>query len=156
MCTSTFAGPWQHLEQGERVHIFAAMHARGLHLTAQREAILEAIFGCPGHICAEHILGAVLDRRPTLRMNKTTVYRALNLLVDMRLVREHRVGAGPAQYEPASRGPHTHLICRACGQSWNLDGDVVQGFTASLRARDGFEAQLESYPIFGLCSTCRG
>lgn len=156
MCTSTNSGPWRPLEPIERSQLADTLRHRGLHLTAQREAIFEAIFGCPGHICAEHILSAVCQSRPTLRMNKTTVYRALGLLVGLRLVNEHKVGGGPAQYEPASHGRHCHLICRQCGHSQEMDEEVVEAFREGLRGRHGFEAELESYPIFGLCGNCRG
>lgn len=155
VCTSTNSGAWRTLEPPERRHLAETLRARGLHLTAQRQAILEVIFGCPGHICAEHILGAVSDRRPTLRMNKTTVYRALDLLIDLDLVTEHKVGDGPAQYESASRGRHSHLICRRCGRSQDMNQQLVQALREGLRFHHGFDAELESYPIFGLCADCR-
>jgi len=74
-----------------------------------------AIVGCSRHICAEHILKGVVCAARRLRMNKTTVYRALDLLLESGLVIEHRGADGRAQYEPASRGRHSHLLCRRCG-----------------------------------------
>ncbi|MHB8991603.1 MAG: hypothetical protein ACYC66_08200, partial [Chloroflexota bacterium] len=54
MCTSTDLDSWQRLGVTERHQIAAALVERGLRLTPQREAVCEAVFGCPGHICAEH------------------------------------------------------------------------------------------------------
>jgi len=155
MCTSTDAGVWRKLDPSERREIIGALQQRGLRLTRQREAVCEAVFGCPGHICAEHILAVVESRHPGLGMNKTTVYRALDLLLDLGLVIEHKCGDGRAQYEPASRGRHSHMICRRCGRLLDLDESVAGAIRSGLRDRHGFQAELESYPLFGLCASCR-
>jgi Fur family transcriptional regulator, ferric uptake regulator len=155
MCTSTDAGQWHRLTAAERREIGETLRERGLYLTAQREAVCEAVFGCPGHICTEHIQRMVSERHPELRMNKTTIYRTLALLMEMGLVTEHRCGDGPTQYEPAARGRHSHVICRSCGELLHLDEDVAAGLRASVRARSGFQVDLESYPIAGLCANCR-
>jgi Fe2+ or Zn2+ uptake regulation protein len=155
MCTSTHSGPWRPLAHEERDRLTDALRLRGLHLTPQREAIFEVVFGCPGHICAEHILGAVAELRPTMHMNKTTVYRSLDLLVGLQFVSEHKVGDGPAQYESSSRGQHSHIICRRCGTSEDLDEEILLTLRDQVRSLHGFEADLASHPIFGLCGSCR-
>lgn len=156
MCTSTDTGSWRRLSPQERAQITHALQERGLRLTTQRETVCETILGCPGHICAEHILETVTAHHPGLRMNKTTVYRALDLLLEMGLISEHKCGDGRAQYEPASRGRHSHLICRQCGQLLDLEESVAVTLREGLRALHGFQAELESYPIFGVCASCRG
>ena len=155
MCTSTNSGAWRRLGQDERVRLGEALHDRGLHLTEQREQILEVIFGCPGHICAEHIREAVAERRPDLQVNKTTVYRALDLLRELDLVTEHKIGDGPAQYEAASRGHHAHLMCERCGRSEDMDERLAEDLRVALLGRHSFRAELESHPIFGVCASCR-
>jgi len=127
-----------------------------LRLTVQREAVCEAVFNCAGHICAEHILIAVSAGHPRLRMNKTTVYRTLDLLIDLGLVTEHKCGDGRAQYEPASRGRHSHMICRECGVLMDMDPELAVGISNGLRNRHGFRVDLESYPVFGVCPSCGG
>jgi Fur family transcriptional regulator, ferric uptake regulator len=155
MCSSTNSGAWRRLDQAERSGLVETLRQRGLHLTDQREEILEVIFGCPGHICAEHILAAVAERRPDLHVNKTTVYRALDLLQELNLVTEHKIGDGPAQYEAASHGHHAHLICERCGESQNMDEQVAEDLRIGLYSRHGFGASLETHPIFGVCARCR-
>jgi len=154
VCTSTNTGTWRRLNANERRHLSEALRRRGLHLTDQREQILEVIFGCPGHICAEHIREAVAERRPDLHLNKTTVYRALDLLQRLDLVSEHKIGDGPAQYEAASRGHHAHLICERCGRSQDMDEQLAENLRIGLFAKQRFQASLESHPIFGVCALC--
>lgn len=156
MCRSTDSGTWRRLEPAELRQLADALRERGLRLTTQRKAVCEAVFGCPGHICAEHVLAVVEKRWPGIEMNKTTVYRTLGLLADLGLVREHRCSDGPAQYEPAARGQHSHLICRRCGALHNLDSALAAELAERLRERHGFRAELESYPISGLCADCGG
>ena len=155
VCRSTHAGPWREIDPAERRELAHALQRRGLQLTLQREAIYEAVLGCPGHICAEHLVAETSERHPGLKMDKTTVYRTLDLLVEMGLVSTHRFGDGPAQYEPASRGPHGHLVCQRCGAMINLDRSMLEGLCRPLLAQYGFAADLASYPILGLCASCR-
>ncbi|HEX2988346.1 MAG TPA: transcriptional repressor [Chloroflexota bacterium] len=156
MCTSTSVGVGKKLSPEDRRHIVVALQDNGLRLTTQREAVCEAIFGCSGHICAEHILESVTAHHPELRMNKTTVYRALDLLLELGLILEHKCGDGRAQYEPASRGRHSHMICRQCGRLLDMDGAVASAIREQLVDAHGFRVELESYPIFGICPDCRG
>lgn len=155
VCNSSVAAKAERLKSGDRDAIIAALRGRGLRLTVQREAVCETVFNCPGHICAEHILDAVSTRYPGLRVNKTTVYRTLDLLLELGLVLEHKCGEGRAQYEAASRGRHTHVICRGCGTLLDVDADLARTIRDALLSQHGFEAELESYPVQGLCSSCR-
>ncbi len=154
MCISTAGAVSGRLEPHDRETITDSLRGRGLRLTFQREAVCETIFNCVGHICAEHILSAVSANHPRLRMNKTTVYRTLDLLLDLGLVTEHKCGEGRAQYELASRGRHSHLICRECGALMDIDPDVANSFRDQLCLRYGVQVDLEGYPVVGLCPEC--
>jgi len=154
VCISTAGAVSGRLGPHDREAIADSLRDRGLRLTFQREAVCETIFNCVGHICAEHILSAVSTNHPRLRMNKTTVYRTLDLLLDLGLVTEHKCGEGRAQYEPASRGRHSHLICCECGVLMDIDPDVAGSFRDQLRLRYGVQVDLESYPVVGLCPEC--
>jgi Fur family transcriptional regulator, ferric uptake regulator len=155
VCKSTHQGQWRELTAGELSSLDATLREHGHRLTLQRQLVFETILGCPGHICAEHILAVIDARRPGLQMDKTTVYRTLDLLVELGLVREHRCGDGAAQYEPAARGPHSHLLCSRCNTLYNLDESVAADFRATLVAALGFAPDLDAYPIHGLCAGCR-
>jgi Fur family transcriptional regulator, ferric uptake regulator len=155
MCKSTYNGSWRELTAAELISLDATLRERGHRLTLQRQLVFETILGCPGHICAEHILAEIGARRPSLRMDKTTVYRTLDLLVELRLVREHRCGDGAAQYEPAARGAHSHLLCSRCDTLFNLEETVAASLRESLVEALGFSPDLDAYPIRGLCAGCR-
>ena len=154
MCLSTTVAVPGRLDPHDRDAITEALRGRGLRLTARREAVSEAIANCDGHICAEHILSAVSANHPQVGMNKTTVYRTLDLMIDLGLVTEHRCGDGRAQYEMASRGRHSHMICRECGLLMDMDPGLASSFRDALRLKSGFQIDLEHYPVHGVCPEC--
>jgi len=103
------------------------------------------------HICADISCGPVSSRHPELRMNKTTVYRALDLLLDMGLVSEHKCGDGRAQYELAARGSHKPPVVpglRGVAGSGRFPRRTLAGGAA---ASHGFTVELESYS-FSACA----
>lgn len=155
MCISTATTASRGFGKADRQAVSAALRDRGLRLTSQREAVCEAVFGCHGHICAEHILHAAAQRARS-RLNKTTVYRTLDLLQELGLVVAHRCADGRAQYEPASHGAHAHAVCRKCGALFGIDAEVAASFRSEMLSRQGFMPDLEAYPVSGLCSSCRG
>lgn len=80
-----------------------------------------------------------------------TVYRTLDLLSELGLVRRLDLGDGP-RYELAE-DHHHHLVCEDCGSvsefqqcPLNLD---------NLPAMDGFEVRAHSLEVYGRCSDCR-
>ena len=159
MCTTTAAradtdAPKPE-EAAERARFVKILREHGYPLTAQRAAVMDVICRVSGHICAEHLQATVRSRYPSLRLNKTTVYRALDLFLSLGLVTEMKCGDGRAQYELASRGRHSHLICLRCGQLQDLHEDIAAMVISCIDRRLGFVPELEAYPVFGLCAHCR-
>jgi Fe2+ or Zn2+ uptake regulation protein len=71
------------------------------------------------------------------------------------MIAEHKSADGRAQYEPAFRGRHSHLLCRRCGELLDLDQGLAEGLRRRLLMHHGFQVDLESYPLPGLCASCR-
>lgn len=82
------------------------MRGRGYKATPQRVAVLEAL-ASEQHQSLEEIK----DRCPDVGL--VTVYRTLDLLGELGLVRRLDLGDGP-RYELAENHHH-HLICESCG-----------------------------------------
>jgi Fe2+ or Zn2+ uptake regulation protein len=133
----------------------ALLRERNLPATPQRMAIYDVLLETNAHICAEHILDKARARHPGRRMNKTTVYRTLDILLSLGLVYEMKRDDGRAQYEHTLRGPHGHLICRRCERIEDLDLTVAAMVQASINRRYGFQVDLVGHALPGLCSRCR-
>jgi Fe2+ or Zn2+ uptake regulation protein len=127
------------------------LHRRGQRATPQRLVILRELRRRGRHATADEIRGAVRDELPGT--STPTVYAALELLVDLGLVRRVDAGAGAALYD-ARTEPHQHTVCRRCGRVDDLDGDLDTAALEQASAHAGFHAHGVEVVISGLCREC--
>ncbi|OPX33745.1 hypothetical protein B1H10_05175 [candidate division KSB1 bacterium 4484_188] len=89
---------------------------RGLRFTEPRRAILDVLSTTTDHLSAEDIYLAVHGDYPGIGL--TTVYRTLELLIEMGLVYRFQFGDGRNRYELIQNrlkpGHHHHLVCINC------------------------------------------
>ncbi len=131
----------------------ASLRASGHRLTPQRECVLEVICDSDRHLSAEEILTRVRRRYPYL--NKSAVYRSLDLLTEIGLVTQIDLGSGRVQYELHQHPHHHHLVCRHCGGIAQVDDTCFQPLEKRLKQKYGFEADLAHFAVFGLCRECQ-
>jgi Fe2+ or Zn2+ uptake regulation protein len=127
------------------------LHQRGQRATPQRLVILRELRRRGHHATADEIRSAVLDELPGT--STPTVYAALELLVDLGLVRRVDAGAGATLYD-ARTEPHQHTVCRQCGRVDDLDGEIDTSVLRRASARAGFSAHAVEVVISGLCAEC--
>ncbi len=133
--------------------LLADLKQKGHRLTPQREMILSVICEREGHQSADAILQRVHKRYAYL--NKSAVYRTLDLLTRLNLIHQIDCGQGRIEYEVHQHPHHHHLLCRGCGKTANVDGSVFAPLEKILRDQYGFYADLDHYAIFGLCRKCQ-
>jgi Fur family ferric uptake transcriptional regulator len=124
----------------------AALRARGLRATPQREQVLSAVHRL-GHATPEQISDALPD------VDLTTVYRTLELLEDIGLVKHTHFGHGAPAYRPAG-DDHVHVVCHSCGSIADADPDLVQTLAERLRREQGFDVDRSHFTVFGRCARC--
>ncbi len=129
----------------------AELRARGYRLTPQRQLVLESV-GELGHGTPEEIAGAV--RRTAATVNISTVYRTLELLEQLGLVRHTHLGHGAPTYSVATDDDHVHLVCRDCGAVQEAGVDVLGGVVERLEAERGFRVDVGHLAVFGRCREC--
>jgi Fur family ferric uptake transcriptional regulator len=129
------------------------LRAIGQRVTPQRLLVLAA-FARPGeHLTADEVYARVGPLAPAV--NRSTVYRTLELFRDLGLISETDLGGGVRHFELLDDGRHHHLICRACGGMLVLDDDLVEPLRDAVRARYDFDAAIDHLAIFGLCAACQ-
>ncbi|MFZ1994478.1 MAG: Fur family transcriptional regulator [Solirubrobacteraceae bacterium] len=127
------------------------LHQRGQRATPQRLVIMRELRRRGRHATADEIRTAV--RRELPGTSTPTVYAALELLVDLGLVRRIDAGAGAALYDARTQ-PHQHTVCRGCGRVDDLDGELDTAVLERASACAGFSARAVEVVISGLCSEC--
>jgi Fe2+ or Zn2+ uptake regulation protein len=127
------------------------LHRRGQRATPQRLVILRELRRRGRHATADEVRSAVRHELPGT--STPTVYAALELLVDLGLVRRIDAAAGATLYDPRTT-PHQHTVCRRCGRVDDLDGELDTAVLEQASARAGFSAQAVEVVISGLCPEC--
>ena len=129
----------------------AQLRSRGYRLTPQRQLVLEAV-GALGHGTPDEIVTAV--RRTASGVNISTVYRTLELLEELGLVRHTHLGHGAPTYSIATDDDHVHLVCRDCGSVDEAPLELVQAAVDRLSRDKGFKVDVGHFPVFGRCRAC--
>jgi Fur family transcriptional regulator, ferric uptake regulator len=130
-----------------------ALKQRGLRMTPQRQLILDAVASARGHISVDHVYQQVISQFPDV--NVTTVYRTLEVLEELGLVRHTHFHDGVAQYQRTDEAPHHHLVCTVCDADTELDLELLEPLADELRKRYGFKADLAHTAIVGICRDCQ-
>lgn len=129
-----------------------AVRRRGLRLTSARRLVLEALLAAGGPISAEEI-AAGLGGRMT-QSDLASVYRNLETLGGLGLVRHFHAGHGPGRYVLAGIADREYLACESCGALDAVDPSSLDGVRDVVRELSGFEARFSHFPIVGLCKHC--
>lgn len=129
----------------------STLHQRGMRMTPQRQLVLDAVREL-GHATPEQICKQVQGTAATV--NITTVYRALDLLEELGLVRHTHLGHGAPTYS-AEKHPHVHLACHRCGNVDEVPPTLLGDLGRRLVAERGFELDATHLALSGLCNTCR-
>ncbi|MGH8862125.1 MAG: Fur family transcriptional regulator [Jatrophihabitantaceae bacterium] len=122
------------------------LHERGLRVTPQRERVLHAVRRL-GHATPEQIFDAVPD------VDLTTVYRTLELLEDIGMVRHTHLDHGAPAYRPAE-DDHVHVVCHECGTVVDVPSELADELERRLRAERGFTLDRAHLTVFGRCAAC--
>jgi Fur family ferric uptake transcriptional regulator len=125
----------------------------GFRRTAARQAILETLVEGGGHITADDLANQVRMANPTV--GRMTVYRTLELLCNLGVIRPIYQGTGAAHYVLLEQGSHHHLICNRCGTTFEFEHCDSAALVQELSDRYNFEIQAHLLEFYGFCERCR-
>ncbi len=130
------------------------LEAVGLEPTGNRIRVLEIIGNNRFPLTAAEIFSTV-ERSHSI--NRVTIYRILELLVDYKLVERLSAGGRAAHFGLAPNGnhaPHHHFYCTRCGRLDCLNPGSLDFSSDSLRKT--FPGQIERIEIRvdGVCGSC--
>jgi Fur family ferric uptake transcriptional regulator len=131
----------------------STLRAKGYRLTPQRELVLHAVERL-GHATPDEVLTAV--REESQAVNISTVYRTLELLEELGLVRHAHLHDRAPTYHSTAGPAHVHLVCRTCGSVTEVPSDVVDPLIHALHDQHGFRTDVGHLTIFGTCAGCEG
>ena len=122
-------------EPGTRETLVDRMRARGVRITEQRRVIADLLDDADDHLDAESIYRLASARDP--RIHRATVYRTMEILVDLNLVRPLYLN-DPTQRFVSATGGHHHLVCAHCGVIIEFDDCTADQLAQELSERYNF------------------
>jgi len=125
----------------------------GLRWTPQRRALIEVLAETDGHVTTAELVERCRERDPATI--PSTVYRTLDMLEDLGVVRHCHRPDGREEYHVLPEHEHGHLYCRACGGCWELERDESARIVGMLERGQGFAVDLSHVTIVGRCRACR-
>jgi len=133
--------------------ILAQVRANGGRATAGRRGILRALFDHHDvHPTVEHLTQSVQATLPDVA--ESTVYRFLDELERLDVVRSVRLGAGPAVFHFTEDTDHHHLVCGNCGRTTAIPEHVLDGVRTAVMRDYEFVIEPQHLAIGGRCVDC--
>src|SRR4051812_23457603 len=120
------------------------VRAHGLRISSARRCVLEALLAADCPLTAEEVAGGG---------DVASVYRNLETLEAIGIVRHVHLGHGPGRYALAVRSGGW-ATCEACGTSTLLAPAALAEIREAIVAATGFDASFGHFPIVGLCANC--
>lgn len=128
------------------------LRARGLRWTPQRRVLVEVLSRTDGHITGSELVERCRELDPSTI--PSTVYRTLDVLEELGLVRHAHGVDGREEFHVLPDDEHGHLHCHDCRETWEIGVDEATALVATLRATRGFDVDVSHLTIVGRCGAC--
>jgi len=133
--------------------LMTVLAENGHRLTAARQAILQVLISSGGHVSADQLAEMVRDQFP--QVGRMTVYRTLELLSELGVIRPVYQGTGAAHYILLEDGHHHHLVCACCDQVIEFEECVLEEIERVVGGRFNFQIQGHLLEFYGVCAECK-
>ncbi|MFN0118288.1 MAG: Fur family transcriptional regulator [Elusimicrobiota bacterium] len=132
--------------------IFQEYHQlKGLRMTQQRNLILDHLLEAHHHLGMDEIYQALKSKG----IGKVTVFRALKMLEECKLIDKFSSADGHSRYEIKYERPHhDHLICVRCGAIKEIQWPQIERIQEKACKSLGFNAIYHRHEVFGICKSC--
>ena len=128
------------------------MRTRGLRWTPQRRTVVEVLADADGHVTGAELLERCRARDPSTI--PSTVYRTLDVLEELGLVRHAHGADGREEFHVRPTDDHGHLHCGVCGTTWEIGPARAASIADAVRDLDGFEVDVGHVTLVGRCRLC--
>ncbi len=134
--------------------IEAKLSSAGHRSTGSRREVIDALLSYAGHMTADDLFESL--RESGSAVGRMTVFRTLDLLAEIGVVRPIYQGSGAAHFVLLEDGHHHHLVCTQCNTSVEFEDCTLQGsLRDKLAAEHGFNIGGHLLEIYGVCADCQ-
>ncbi|HEX5414665.1 MAG TPA: Fur family transcriptional regulator [Chloroflexota bacterium] len=128
------------------------VQSEGHKLTRPRRLIIEALFARQRAVTAADLLASLGE----LGVSLASIYRTLDLLVELGLAEPVAQSDAEQRYLACSLAHHHHVICDRCGLVTELDECDLAPFETIVAERTQYTIEGHTLEFHGRCPACRG
>lgn len=122
-------------------------------LTRPRRVVLDIVTQADRHLTPAEVYRKAKSKYPHLGL--TTVYRTLDLLVELGYIQRIHLDEGCHSYASSARPHAHHLVCSVCGRAEEFTACELEPLMKSLRAKTGYEIDVHMLELMGRCPACQ-
>lgn len=122
-----------------------------LKYSRQRESIKACLMNRHDHPTADAIYASIREEFPSISLG--TVYRNLNLLVELGEARKLTFGDGKDHFD-GDTAPHYHFVCRCCCGIQDLPPLWATDLEDKMQPHIRGKIDSHSIDFYGICSDC--
>src|SRR3712207_6755660 len=132
-------------------HAMATLERQGYRAGAARRTVVELLGRQDCCLSAKEITAALRDEGNEVGL--ASVYRALEVLDELKLVQRLDAGEGVVRYEPAVRGGshHHHIVCEGCGGVAAYEDEELERAIGRLAERLSWAVDSHDVVLRGTC-----
>jgi len=147
------AVPEEQTDVAEATTIIERLAQEGHRLTTPRQTIVKLVAPRQDYFSAQEIWDEVQSQHRGI--GRATVFRTLDLLVELGVLNRVHVGDGCHRYTVCETSHHHHLMCTDCGAVTSIEADVIEKQIRRLATDEGFELLTHHIELVGRCASCR-
>jgi Fur family ferric uptake transcriptional regulator len=132
--------------------IYTLLKQAGYRLTKPRRAVAHALLSAQTPLSIEEIHSRLGNRS----INRVSIYRTIQLLCDLGIVRRLQFHEGFARYELADPfgSHHHHFVCDLCGRVEDIDACPLAATEQAIIRRTRSRITSHSLEFYGVCEAC--
>jgi Fur family ferric uptake transcriptional regulator len=131
----------------------AQLSEQGYKLTRQRKAVVEAVTQTHTRLSAAEVFTQAQQMCPDLGL--TTVYRTLEILEQMGVIRRVHLDDGCEAFAPTAIEHGHYLICANCQTTIEFEGCDLTAMLERIAGQTGFTIEQHWLELVGLCPRCQ-
>jgi len=129
------------------------LSSKKLRITKLRKFLLQILLKNKEPLSVEDLISSLSKHK--INVHKTSVYRQLDVLKKVEIIREIQFGENKKRYEIFSDNHHHHLVCNDCGKIEDIESDKDLDILESKIIKEKkFKVTSHLLEFFGLCAKC--
>ena len=127
---------------------------RGKSITASRREVIKMLIHVNRPVTADELYHHI--HAAGSRVGRMTVFRTLNLLAEISVLRPVYHGSGAAHFVLLDGGKHHQLVCNQCTKTVEItDCLLTNELSRQLEKRHDFQIEGHLLELYGFCSDCQ-